>query len=800
MGNNILSKRPALRVALLFVAGILLAQASLVDPQVFLLLGFVTVLATLVLFFKKYSTASSLTLHAVVVFTAASLTGVESERSESERLLPRTFQEPVRLEGVINAQPVQKPSSVQLLVRTRGMVRSSGAEGSGRTVIVFVRTKQPARFAGLLRIGSRLRVQGVIDDPPRPRNPGEFDYGRYLALNEVDGVVRVAKESDVEVLGVDESFSLSRMFQSTRNALLERIELFHSSSRGAFLKGILLAERGEIPLELKQSFVDTGTIHILAVSGLHVGVIAAIVHFIFGLLRFPRKGVVLATMLALLLYAGLTGAPPSVVRATIMAWVVLAGTFFERRGDVYNSIGFAALLILAYDPKQLLNVGFQLSFAAVLSIVALYPILERIIQRIPERFEELKIIDPALKLFAVSLAAQLGTLPFTAYYFERVSIVALVANLVVVPISLANVSLGFVTLLTSLISQVLASWFAIVNDVLIDFLYGIVTAAANVPYAFLETAGLGTAFPLLYYLGLGSLFMLHLPRVAVGWWITLLVTANAFLYGSLFSGSKIVLTASLLDVGQGDAILISLPNGKKVLVDAGPQGFGYDAGERIVAPFLKRQGVSSLDVVLVSHPHSDHLGGIRYLLEHFQVGTLVEADSSNASRMHGELRSSAVGRKVTMSFAGAGATLDLDSTCRIYVLHPVMLYDREGNLNNHSLVLKIVYGRTSMLLTGDAEVEAEGKILARYGPFLDSDVLKAGHHGSVTSSSEEFINGVSPASVLVSVGKNNKFKHPSPLVMERYRSKGVEVLRTDLEGAIVLESNGERFERAHWRN
>ena len=800
MGNDVLSKRPAFRAALLFVAGILLAQASLVDPQVFLLVGLVTVLATLVLFFKKHYTGSSLMLHAVVVFTAASLAGVESERLESERLLPRTFQEPVSLEGVIDAQPVEKPSSVQLLVRTSGILRSSGAEGTNRTVIVFVRTKQAARFAGLLRIGSRLRVQGVIDDPPRPRNPGEFDYGRYLALIEVDGVVRVAKESDVEVLGVDESFSLDRMFQSARNALLDRIERFHSSSRGAFLKGILLAERGEIPLELKQSFVDTGTIHILAVSGLHVGIIAAIVHFIFGLLRFPRKGVVLATMLALLLYAGLTGAPPSVVRATIMAWVVLAGTFFERRGDVYNSIGFAALMILAYDPKQLLNVGFQLSFAAVLSIVALYPILEKVIQRIPERFEELKMIDPALKLFAVSLAAQLGTLPFTAYYFERVSIVAIGANLVVVPISLANVSLGFVTLLTSLISDVLASWFAILNDVLIDFLYGIVTAAANVPFAFIETAGLGTAFPLLYYLGLASLFTVHTPRVAVGWWITLLVTTNLFLYGSLFPGSKDLLTVSLLDVGQGDAILIGLPNGKKVLVDAGPQGFGYDAGERVVAPFLKRQGISSLDVVLVSHPHSDHIGGIQYLLERFQVGTLVESDSSNASRMHRELRSSAMSRTVAMALAGAGATLDLDSTCRIYVLHPVMPYDREGNLNNHSLVLKIVYGRTSMLLTGDAEVEAEEKILARYGPFLDSDVLKAGHHGSITSSGEEFVSGVTPVSVLVSVGKNNKFKHPSPLVMERYRSKGVEVLRTDLEGAIVLESNGERFERVHWRN
>ncbi|MEX2089489.1 MAG: MBL fold metallo-hydrolase, partial [Bacteroidota bacterium] len=288
--------------------------------------------------------------------------------------------------------------------------------------------------------------------------------------------------------------------------------------------------------------------------------------------------------------------------------------------------------------------------------------------------------------------------------------------------------------------------------------------------------------------------------IAVAWWMTLLVVANVFLYTSIFSGPGNTLTASVLDVGQGDAVLIGLPNGKKVLVDAGPQSFNADAGERVVAPFLRRQGITSLDAVLISHPHSDHLGGIQYLLEHFQVGTLVEADSSVASVMHRDVRTSALKRGVALSTVGVGAILDFDSTCRIYVLHPRMTSDRERNLNNHSLILRIVYGRTSLLLTGDAEVEAEEKVLARYGVFLDSDILKAGHHGSSTSSSEELIDAVTPVSVLVSVGKNNKFKHPSPRVMERYRLKGVEVLRTDLEGALVLESDGERFKRKHWRH
>lgn len=800
MESEIMSGRPAFRVALLFVAGILLAGILPLSVYFFLVPGLIVLLASVILHLRNHLSASSIFLHAAVILTAATLSGIDADQSKLRRLMPLADQEPVTVEGVIDAEPVSKPSSIQLVLRTGSIIRPTGPDHTARRVLTLVRAKKPKDGADSLRVGSLLRLNGVIEEPPRPRNPGEFDYGRYLSLHEIDGVVRVSRQSDLALLGIDEAFSTGRIFHSARQALLDRIERYHTGERGAFLKGILLADRGEIPLDLKQSFVDTGTIHVLAVSGLHVGIIAAIVHVIFGLLRIPRKIVVFATMVTLLFYAGLTGAPPSVVRATIMAWVILAGTLLERKGDIYNSIGFAALLILVYDPKQLFNVGFQLSFSAVLSIVALYPILERWIQRIPERFEELKMIDPALKLFAVSLAAQLGTLPFTAYYFERVSIVALAANLVVVPMVLANVTLGFITLLSSTLSDWLASCYSVVNDVLIDFLYGIVKAAANVPFAFFETAGLGMAFPILYYCGLGTVFVPRSLRVRGVLVVLFLSVGNILLFTSLFSESRNVLSATVLDVGQGDAVLINLPNGKNILVDGGPQTFTADAGERVVGPYLRRRGITSLDAVIISHPHSDHLGGIQYLLEHFQVGTLVEADTAVASRMHSELRSTALRKGIPVSMAGAGTILDFDPACRLYVLHPRMSSDRENNLNNHSLVVRIVYGKTSLLLTGDAELEAEGNLVARYKPFLDSDILKAGHHGSITSSGVSLIEAVSPRWVLVSVGKNNKFRHPSPVVMERFREKGIKVLRTDQEGALIVESDGEGFQRIDWRN
>jgi competence protein ComEC len=256
----------------------------------------------------------------------------------------------------------------------------------------------------------------------------------------------------------------------------------------------------------------------------------------------------------------------------------------------------------------------------------------------------------------------------------------------------------------------------------------------------------------------------------------------------------------MLDVGQGDAIFVEFPSGKTLLVDAGPKIWHYDAGEKIVSRFLKRRGFASLDAVLISHPHMDHFGGLQSVFLNLKVGQIIEGLAPPDTGVYFEYMKAASERGTILFQTGLGKFLTMDEDVRIYVVHPLEREDVASNENNSSVVFKLEYGNTSILFTGDAETEAETKLAKRYGSFLRSQILKAGHHGSSTSSSDLFVRTVRPRAALVSVGLNNKFRHPSPEVMGRMKQDGIDVARTDEEGAIVFQSNGKKWERVQWRN
>ncbi|MBI3580414.1 MAG: DNA internalization-related competence protein ComEC/Rec2 [Ignavibacteriales bacterium] len=577
------------------------------------------------------------------------------------------------------------------------------------------------------------------------------------------------------------------------------LERYSSRQQANFLKAVLLGNRGDIAPELKQSFIDTGTIHILAVSGFNVGIITLICFSVFSLFRLPKAVIVVATIGVVVGHMYLTGATSSVVRATIMASVLLIGTLIERRTDIYNSLAVAALIILIWDPKQIFDVGFQLSFTAVFSIVYFYPLLVQLIKKFPEQYAKIKWIDYALKLLAVSLAAQLGTIPFTAYYFGRISIISLIANLGVVPLVGFNTILGFMTIIASFISPWVAGCYAVLNDMLVTILLWCVSTTSKAPLAYIETANLTASFPFFYYIGVVGMFHIDKPRFVKTAVVLLLVVLNVATFNKVFGYREPALVFTTLDVGQGDALLLELPNGKNILIDAGAKSDTYDAGEKIVIPFLKRKGITALDAVLITHAHSDHLGGVISLLKHIPVNRIIEAQVSIEGEQYKQIKDAAQELHVPVQEITAGAALNFDPNVRLYVLHPRSPADSTVHLNNASIVLKVVYGGTSFLLAGDAESESERKMIERYASLLSSDVLKVGHHGSITSSSERFIDKVKPAFAAISVGRYNKFRHPSRIVIENLKAHHVKVQRTDHAGAIIMRSDGKTIERVQWR-
>lgn len=809
--KNIMHNRPALAAACIMAAGMLAAKLLAISWVFFAAIAVTCAGVSLVETFVSRTHAGRSILHSLsflltLFFASAASYSVDTQLQRNNHISHFVNgTDSVTIVGNVVDKPKVEEGKTTLLISILSLYNeydSISTEGKGYlTIFADKRSQEKVKE---IPYGSTLTFKGVLHEPSAERNPGEFSYKEYLALNNIHALITVFGYSNIEV---SEERRPNRFFETiifpSKEFVAKTVTTVMSGDEANFLIGLLLGDRTEISEEIKKAFTNTGTIHVLAVSGSHVILVVAIIYVIFGLLRFPNKPKIILTMLALVYYTFLTGASPSIVRASIMAGIVLAGKYFEQKTDSYNVLGLSAVLIFLYDPKQLFDVGFQLSFSAVFSMVYFYPALNTAIKNIPEPLEEFKIITPIWQLFALSLAAQIGTIPFTAYYFGKVSLISLFANLLVVPLVGVIVTIGLAGALFGAMSIWMASVFSEVNNLLAWFTLTFVKLVERVPFAVVNTATFGWGETIIYSMIVTWLFNWNNRIVQKRIMIGALLFANGALYSTLLTADGKKLTVTFLDVGQGDAAVIELPSGETIAVDAGPISATYNAGEKIVAPYLRRRGISTIDALITSHPHADHLGGVPYLMKHFDVKQTIDANQRLGSELFFEY--DMLEKNLPHLTARAGTMAGYDNV-RLYILHPTDRFidtdssDGYTDLNESSVVFKLQYGATSFLFMGDAEIESEEHIVAVYQNFLDSDVLKAGHHGSSTSSTEELIRQTKPDHVVVSVARFNKFKHPSAAVMKRFEENGSQVHRTDQEGAIIFESDGTSIQCVSWRN
>ncbi len=660
------------------------------------------------------------------------------------------------------------------------------------------------KLSGRLEPGDRVRISDSPEIPSVPGNPGAFNYRRYVNMNGIHMHYYIRDTLRVEVERKEKvTFSSGGIFEAVRHQVTGRIDSFFEAPDRDLLKALILGIKSDLDRDLVRAFQLTGVVHVLAISGLHVGFIIILLHVFFSLIRCGHSLRMAGVMSGLLFYVILVDFKISVVRSVLMAGLYFAAQLSQRNVKPINILAGAGLIIVGFTPQQLLSPGFQFSFAAVGSILYGYPRLNQLfpvcgkLSNIPGR-----IAAGTRNAFIVSLAATLGTLPLTWYYYGYIPFSGIFLNLLIIPLIGCLVCCAFIFLLFSFLPGLPAEGFSELISFLISLITTGVGSVAKIPGLVVYLPGI--SLPVLLLLGVSIILVFNLRSRHARYFLYVLL-GLLIMRPALYSlyGEAARLKVWYLDVGQGDAAVLQCPGKRTVVIDAGERNYYVDKGEQVVVPFLRKKGINRIQYLVGTHGHSDHIGGILSILGKITVDTLVLSAYPMQSNLYKEMLDLAATHSVPVRVVSRGERLNGIPGMRLYILHPTGAYTRAqtrsgGEVNNSSVVLLIQHGETRMLFTGDVEADAE-PMLSGFGKLLDADILKVGHHGSKTSSSLPFLKQVNPGFAVVSVGERNKFRHPSPGTIHRILRRGIPCLRTDRLGALCFVSDGREVYPINWR-
>lgn len=727
--------KPPVLVVLSYGAGLATGLAAFLVPA---LVGLVPVMVL------GWSARRSWTVFPALVLLGAvsgALAG-QSEREACRVALPEG-----RWEAVVSV--TETPDTA------RGMGRVD-PEGHGCRGEVAARWPRGSRNS----VGTRLQIRGRWVAPP----PERARAGGILLLERADSVG----------FSLTPGERLRLRLQATTARLYGR--------RAPLVDALILNRKAALDPGLSEAYASSGLVHILSISGFHVGLIAGWLLLLARLAGMNRSRASLAAALLSVLYVAFIGWPTPATRAAALVVLLAVCRWRQRQVDAESLLAVTCLAVLVLNPHAVFELGAWLSAAALWGATRFSRWSDRALGS-----------GASWRMLASSVGATLATAPFTAAVLGSVALVGIGLNFVAIPLAAVAVPGVLASLVLDPVSPALAGALAAGSGACLSLLDGVARFGAQVPGGHIvQPLGWRAAVPwaaLLVFV-LWTIGRANTLRVAWTRWAGAFALASWFGVGYALvgapadSGSDLAL--HFLAVGQGDGAVIRTPGGHWVLIDAGPRGETGDAGQRVVVPFLRRQGVRRLAAVIVSHVHADHLGGVPAVLERFPSDIVIEPGDVAPDPRYAEFLRLLDRWGLRWHPGRARDRFEIDSV-RFTILHPDTTWVRWGeDLNEDSIVLLVQYREFTALFPGDAGLATEPRWLAQAGPV---DLLKVGHHGSRTATGDSLLARTRPRAAVISVGRNT-YGHPAPATLARLRSHGIAVWRTDQDGAVTVRTDG----------
>ena len=715
----------------------------------------------------------------------------------------------VRVEGIIREQPrirlnADNTYSVRYVVDVKTIKKDQKDLPVTGGLNINARYKDEASIPTAL-IGYKISSYGTVRKPLNYNNPGQLDVVTMLKSDGITASLSAAKIG-IEIEYVEGSLwtKFLRLMAAVREHYKESMRQVMSNEDASAIFAMLFGGYEGLNPDLTQSFVTTGIVHILSVSGSHMSLLAAVTACFCNYFKLNRRLKLLIGLIVIGSYTVLSGFIFPVIRSAFMGFLV----FLATSSDKYNqnsrrSLTIIAMLILLYSPLALFHISFQLSFTSTAGLIYLSPIINRESnEHLQQKFNINKsnILNFIIMSLSVTISALILSQPIIAYYFNQLSISSLLSNLIVIPILELIIIIGLFGGIVGLILSPIAKFVFLFDSLIFGLAYELNKLIAKLPMSNIYFPTMNFAWSILYYLLLVIIIQKRKVKEAminycrehlkiIQGICAVIVLVIAFNIGVKFTKPP-EMQVHFIDVHQGDAALVITPNGHAMMFDTGGvREHTYDVGARVDVPYLHHYGITKLDYIFLTHCHEDHTAGAGGIVKLIEVDNIITANEPKSEYAASMAISEESPKLNNLRQGNEGEIFNVDGVKVEIVYAPKISSGTTSTGNEVSNVYKVTFGKASFLFTGDLVKENEAVMLKEYKD-VKSTVLKVGHHGSKTSSSKEFVEAVSPKYAVFCVGANNTFGHPRPEVVKLMEDVGAKIYRTDRDGAIVFTTDG----------